>query len=356
MTTSVGIRGLGLYLPDEVRRNDFWPPDVTGAWMQRRPQRPAVPPEHELTDGARRILEAQARQAADPFQGTVERRIMPTGMSLLDMEERAARVALDRAGVAVDQIDLLLTNQTVPDVLLGNPACALHERLGLPAACLSMHTDVATHAFMMQLELAEGMILAGRARFAMLVQSCAPSRLVDVKDPNAPFFGDAATATIVGPVTHGRGLAASAHFTDGRFPKTLIATVPGARWYDAGRVLLHVGDPVQMQRVFLSTADACRTAIEAALAKSARDAMDVDFVGIHQGQPWLRQVVQEYAGLAHARSIDSFRETGYLFASTIPAALALAEDRGLLRPDDLVVLTGGGPGMTYGAAVMTWGV
>jgi 3-oxoacyl-[acyl-carrier-protein] synthase-3 len=355
MTSPVGILGVGLYLPDEIRRNDFWPPHVTAEWMKRRPRRSALSPDEPLTESGRKIVEARASQVADPFQGTVERRILPEGMTLLDMEENAARTALARAGIAASQVDLLLTNQTVPDVLLGNPACALHERLGLPATCLSMHTDVATHAFMLQLELATGMIQSGRARFAMLVQSCAPSRLLHVHDPNAPFFGDCATATLVGPVAPGRGIEATALFTDGRFPTTLIASVPGARWYDDGLVQLHVGDPVQMERVFVRTADACKQAIDAALAKAARDVRDVDFVCIHQGQPWLRQVVQDHAGLGHARSIDTFRETAYLFASTIPASLALAEERELLHAGDVLVFTGGGPGMTYGATVMTWG-
>lgn len=303
----------------------------------------------------RRVLEAQAQQVRDPFLGAVERHILDRSQSIFDMEERAARAAIERAGIGADKIDLLLTNTTVPEVLLGNPACELHQRLGLPRACLATHLDVATHSFMMQLTLAEAMISAGRARYALLVQSCAPSRLLHEMDPIAPFFGDAATAVVVGPVSTGRGVLASVNFTDGRFPRTLVATVPGAAFYDDGHIQLHIADPRQMQSVFLLTADVCKESIDAALDAAGRKPRDVSFFCIHQGTPWLRRVVQEYADLAHTKSIETFQETGYLFASTIPAALATAQERRLLVAGDTAVIAGGGPGMTYGAAVLAWG-
>jgi hypothetical protein len=70
----VGILGIGMYMPPEVRRNDWWPPEVVARWVAQRhaspPRLPAV-----LSDGARRILQAHAEQADDPFLGTVERRV-----------------------------------------------------------------------------------------------------------------------------------------------------------------------------------------------------------------------------------------------------------------------------------------
>src|SRR5262249_8899325 len=116
------------------------------------------------TDGQRRVAAALREQALDPFQGTVERRIMSTEMSVLDMEQRAAVAALADAGVDASAIDLLVADTISPEVLLGNPACQLHARLGLAKACLSLHTSVATYAFLAQLSIAEAMIAAGRAR------------------------------------------------------------------------------------------------------------------------------------------------------------------------------------------------
>lgn len=353
MATAVGILGLGVYLPPQMRRNDWWPPEQVDRWMQER--RAGGPPPEAHTEGARRVLDAILGRMADPFQGTVARHVMPDDMSLLDMEERAAREAITRAGIDLRDIDLLLTNMVVPEVLLGNPAASLHDRLGLQQACFSMHSDVVSYTFMMQLQLAEAMIKAGRARAALLVQSCAPSRLLDMTSAASPFFGDAATAVVVGPVAEGRGLEAFVHVTDGRYQKSLIISVPGARWYDEGRPILHVADPLQAQRLFLETADRWNECVEAVLAKASCTRADVDFVCIHQGAPWLHAAVQEHIGLRSARSIDTFSRTGHVFASSQPINLALAEEQGLLRAGDRVLLLGGGAGLVYGAALVRWG-
>jgi 3-oxoacyl-[acyl-carrier-protein] synthase-3 len=95
--------------------------------------------------------------------------------------------------------------------------------------------------------------------------------------------------------------------------------------------------------------------VDLALARAGRTPGDVDFLCVYQGTPWLRAVVQEYTGLQHARTHETFSTLGYLSAAMIPATLALASRAGSLRDGDLVVMTGGGTGMTYGATVMTWG-
>jgi 3-oxoacyl-[acyl-carrier-protein] synthase-3 len=119
--------------------------------------------------------------------------------------------------------------------------------------------------------------------------------------------------------------------------------------------VIHVADPVQMRDVFLSTADVCKESIDAALATAGLTVRDVGFFAMHQGTPWLRRVVQDHAGLGHARSIESFADPGYLFAAILPAGLALGEAAGLLTDGDIVLATGGGPGMTFGSLVMRWG-
>ncbi|HEX7836917.1 MAG TPA: 3-oxoacyl-[acyl-carrier-protein] synthase III C-terminal domain-containing protein [Kofleriaceae bacterium] len=352
MDTCVGIHAVALYLPPVVRHNDWWPGHIVASWRnQRRPPPPARP----LSPGELRVAAAMCEQAADPFQSAVARHVMPPDMTVLDMAEQAGRAAIARAGVAGSDIDLLLTSIALPDVLLGNPACELHHRLGLPRRCFALETSAATYSFLMQLTLAQAMIATGSARLALLVQACGVTHLVDREDPISPLFGDGATAVVVGPVSDGRGIRAAAHHADGRFPNTLVASVRGGRWYDAGRGEIHVADPVQMRDVFLATADICKESIDAVLAKSGLTTRDVGFFAMHQGTPWIHRVIQDHAGLGHARSIESFSRTGYLFASTIPAGLALADGAGLLADDDLVLATAGGPGVTFGSIAMRWG-
>jgi 3-oxoacyl-[acyl-carrier-protein] synthase-3 len=353
--TSVGILATGMYVPPEVRRNDSWPSDVVARWMEQRRARPIPPIPENLGEGARRVLRANAEHAGDPFQGTVERRVLAPDMTIFDMEERAARDAIARSRIDPMEIDLLLTHTVVPDHQMANPACALHEQLGLSATCLSMHTEATAYSVLGQLALAEASIASGRARYALLVQSCAATRLIEMDDPSSVLLGDGATAVVLGPVSPGRGFLSAVHYTEGRYPQSLIMSVPGGRWFDDGRARVHIGDPRQLYEAHLRIPDTCAESVLAALKRAGHELTDVDFLCVFQGTPWLQRVVYEQLGLRDLEPLDIFHRFGYLSSAMIPAALYVAEHEGKLADGDLVVMTGGGTGMTYGAAVLRWG-
>jgi 3-oxoacyl-[acyl-carrier-protein] synthase III len=352
MKPPIGLLGVATHLPPQTRRNDWWPAATVERWLVARP---ALAPEPgELTPAMARVLAAMAEQAVDPFQGVVERHVMPDGMAAVDMEADAAERAIARAGVDRREIDVLLTHTAVPEYLLSNSACVLHHRLGLAPTCFTMQAEASGHSFLMQLTLAEQMIATGRARHALLVQSSAASRLIEPDDPHSPLLGDGAAAVVVGPARAG-GLLATVHRTDGSYPRALVASVRGGRWYDAGRIVLHRADPEATRRLFLETADRAVEVVAAALREAQVGPADVDFFAIHQGTPWLRCVTQEAIGLDRARSVDTFATTGYLFGASIPLVLETAQRRAIVTSGDLVVMHGGGVGAAYGASVLRWG-
>ena len=340
----IGVLGLGMYAPDAVRTNDWWPRDLIERWIADRRTRPRPPVPSPLTDGVRCVLDATAAYADDPFQGVVERRILEADMSIEDMEVRAAREAIDRSGVAATDIDLVLSYTAVPTYQLQNAACGLHERLGLPRASLALQVEATAYTIFAQLALAEAMITAGRAKHALLVQSSALSRVVEQTHPSSVVVGDAATAIVVGP-TMRAGLLATAHFTDGRFPMSLVL--------DATRRL--VADPQQLWDAQLGTADVCKEAVDVVLARTDLTVADIDYLCAFQGTAWLHGAVASHLGANHAKSVEVFRRFGYLSAAGITASLYIGEQQGQLVRDDLVVMTGGGTGQTFGAAALRWG-
>jgi 3-oxoacyl-[acyl-carrier-protein] synthase-3 len=361
MDRRLGLLGVATYLPPETRYNDWWPSATVERWTRARgaPPRPDAtdapgPASPAITPAMARVVAAMAEQTIDPFQGVIERRVMPGAMTSLEMEVEAATQAIGNARIDRRDIDVLLTHTAVPEYLLSNTACALHHRLELSPACFTMQAEASGHSFLMQLTLAEHMIASGRARHALLVQSAAGSRLLDREDPLSPLFGDGASAVVVGAVPRG-GVLAAVHRTDGSYPRGLVASVPGGRWYDGGRIVLHSADPVAMRQIFLETADRAVEVVSAALADAGQAPSDVDFFAVHQGTPWLRRVTQEAIGLTRARGLDTFATTGYLFGASIPLVLETAQRQGQLAMDDLVVMHGGGVGSTYGAIVLRWG-
>ena len=338
-------------LPPHVRRNDFWDPAVLASSPQSRMQMSS----EALTPGMAAVVTAMKQLARDPSQGTVERRVLADGDSILELEERAARMATERAGVSLDRVDLLLTHRVPSEYQLSNPACELHERLALPRKCCSLQTVGAQHSFLLQLSIAQAMISAGQANTALLVQSSAMSRLLDYTDALSLAFGDGATAVVVGHVGSGRGILSSTHYTEGANPHTLVASVPGKPWYADGRAILHLADMPGPANMLLRTVDMSKASIGDALKLAGIRADEVDVLAMHQGMPWLRRLVQEQTGLTHARPIDTFSKTGHLFGAFVPSTLVAAERDGLLNDGDVVVVAGGGSGMTYGASVIRWG-
>jgi 3-oxoacyl-[acyl-carrier-protein] synthase-3 len=313
------------------------------------------PPPGALSEGAARVVEAMSTYASDPFQGAIQRHVMSDGMTSHDMEELAARDALSRSGIGFDEVDLLLTYTAVPEHLVNNSACVLHGRLGLSRRCFVLQVEATAFSFLAQLTLAEQMIKAGRARRALLVQSCGISRIVDNDDFIAPLFGDGATAVVVGAVTSPSGIIGSVCRTDTSYPFTLVGGVRTGTWYDDGPAVLHSLDLPGARDMFLSIADQGREVIGAALELTKHTPSEIDFFACHQGTVWIRRVVQAFVGLDAARSIDSFPTVGSLFASNIPLVLRHAEDANLIAPGNLVLMFGGGTGSTYGSTLVRWG-
>jgi 3-oxoacyl-[acyl-carrier-protein] synthase-3 len=351
--TQTGILGIGVFLPDDVRRNDWWPEPLVNAWRQRIAAQPYHPPPDD--EGERLVWAARNEVGGDPFWGAVERRVMPPEMTALDMEIAASKRALSKADVPATEIDLVLVQSTIPDMLTTNTACTIHEALGVPRSCFTLLIEGACNAFQQQFALADALIKTGQAKRALLVQSCSLSRVLPYDQPHSTVFGDGATAVVVGPVSEGRGLLAAEHHVNGMLNKTLISTVPDADWWAEGRVVFHHVCPKNSQQMLADVPSMGRATIRGALARTPYGPLDVDFYAGHQPNTWYRSVTQSFAGLDRARYLDTFKWAGNISAANIPLILSRALDEGLLHDDDLVVTQSGGSGLSFSSLAFRWG-
>ena len=364
--TSVGIHGVGFYLPEEVRGNDWWSATLVeqwrekkkghtvpsqSRWVERQGDGPDLPP----MPGIPRVIEALTALKDDPFQGSRQRRIAPDGMVASELEVRAARDAISRAGIDPNEIGFLLSYSSVPDYLLTPNACAVHKRLGLPERCLSLAVEGACNTFALQLNLAERLISSGQYRYGLLVGSSLGSRVVPSQQPGSALLGDGAVAVVVGPVAEGYGILGRSHHTDGTNHCGVVIGVPGKRWYEEGRNVFYVENPALGRGLILTVADHAKESIEEALADARMTKADVDFYGCHQGTAWIRQVTQEFAELQAARTIDTFGFAASLMGANLPLVFASAEREGLLRDGDVVATFSGGLGETWSSLVLRWG-
>ncbi len=357
MNKSIGILGVGLYLPPTVRKNEYWPDHVVARWKDRaarRFQRMRDELEKDRSEVGRMTLEAVAALIDDPFQGARERRVIADDMKASDMETIAAREAIARSGVPLEEIDVVLSHQICPDYINVPSAAVVHGNLGLKERTQAVMVDAACNSFMNQLVLAQGLIATGRARYALLTQSSALTRFPESGEVIDSWNGDAGSAVIVGPVSEGRGLLGYSHQTNGKMWGTLVCGVPGGRWQDA-RCEIYSEDPRSNLEWVVTLPHRAKEAVDRALSDSGLGAADVNFYASHQGFKWLHPVTMAAAGLSHAKGVDHFHITAAISSVNLPFQLAMGEREGLLRPGDVVACFQGGTGMTWSGMALRWG-
>lgn len=356
---NVGIHGIGIYLPENIRKNDWWPEHIVESWRANGQLKNVARSQKEhrdpTTEGARKTLSGMEEWADDPFKGAMERRVMSKGMASSDMEVAAAEDAICRAGIDREKIDLLLTYSQLPDQLIIPNATLVHHRLGLEQRCLSMGTESGCNSFLHQFALAEKMVKGGAARFALLIQSSAVQHLCRQEDPHSAWFGDGATAVVVGPVKDDYGLLSESHFTDGSMHDALQGGYPGKRWHEAERIILYAKNRNSARRMLLMICDVARLGVLDALEKAQLRPRDVDFYATHQSTRWFRKVTQEYIGLDRAQSFDSFPWTASLGACNIPFMMGMGEREGILRNGQSVAMHTGGSGIVWSGMILRWG-
>jgi 3-oxoacyl-[acyl-carrier-protein] synthase-3 len=354
---NAGIYGVGVYLPEVVRTNDYWPAETVARWGQKtdgKLDRPASSAKEEELAGSRIVLEEMGKFRGDPFKGFRERRIMPEGMLTSTMEIEAGQRALEAAGVKAEEIDVLLTYSTLPDYHMVANAATVHHGLGLKTTCYTAQTDGVCNAFMQQMTYVEPMIRLGTAKRALIIQSSGTSRLVRQEDPKSAWFGDGATAVVVGPVAEEYGVRGWAHETWSHLVHGIVCGVPGKRWYD-GAPYAYIEEQSVAREMLVGHFHESRRLIHTALERGGLTPEAVDFYACHQGFAWLREATQRHAGLERAKSVDTYAFAGSLLGGNVPLVLHTALQEGLLREGDNLVAYSGAAGAMISALTLKWG-
>jgi len=176
------IRGLGIWLPTELRLNDAWPTDFI-AEARARGDRTLVDIPTAGADHAADVTARHLRETADdPFIGATQRYVAADEDHAWRAETDAARAALEDGGVSPEEVDAVLSWSIVPDRAAHATAPKVAAELGATGA-FATSVDAGCASALVQLQLAVGLIESGRARHVVLTQSHLITRAFPLAHP-----------------------------------------------------------------------------------------------------------------------------------------------------------------------------
>ncbi len=210
-----------------------------------------------------------------------------------------------------------------------------------------------------QLDLATGLVEAGRARFVLCVVSHQLGRVNDLDLPFSPLFGDASAAFVVGPVPDGRGVVRIVRGGDGslRGAVTLqFKETPDATWWNGGNGPVVPGqtDPAAARSI---ARDILRYPIDTIHELCSATGMQIDEIAalaMIQPVPWYQAAVADGLRMHTDRVPTTFGTYAHLGGAGVIANLIEARRRDLLRDGANVVLYAHGAGITRYAMLVKW--
>ena len=313
------IAGTGSYLPPKVVTNDELAAkmDTSDAWIQER-------------TGIRQ------RHIAEPSQASS------------DLALEASRRALEAAGLAPGDLDLIVVATSTPDYVFPSTACLLQAKLGAKGGA-AFDVQAVCSGFLYGLATADSFIRAGTHRNALVVGAEVFSRILDWNDrATCVLFGDGAGAVVL-TASDKPGIHASVLHADGSYAG--ILSVPGN--VCGGAI---TGSPfLQMQgnQVFKVAVKVLDEAAREVVAKAGMQLADVDWLIPHQANVRILEATAKRVGLPRERLVVTVDHHANTSAASVPLALDEYVRAGKIRPGHRVMLEGVGGGFTWGAALVT---
>lgn len=280
--------------------------------------------------------------------GIEQRYFCGDGENVMTLARDATVQALDRAGLAPGQVDVLVVATCTPNGNFPSVAAQIQGALGLPQHCVALDVNAACSGFVHALAVARG-LLAGMAgavrRHAVIVGAEQFSKILDFDDRSTcVLFGDGAGAVVMGaePAPQGlerQGLLAVSMGTDGTLGPALC-TVDGYIQMNGREVYKHAVR--QMGQV------------PGVLADAGLTIDDVAHLVPHQANVRILEAAAKGLGLDSVRVVVTVDRHANTSAASIPLALDVANGQGRLRQGDVVLLEAFGAGFVWGEAVLRW--
>lgn len=279
--------------------------------------------------------------------GIKQRHIAEENELTSDMAFEAAKIALEKSGKTIEDIDGIIVATTTPDRTFPSTAVYVQDKLNMKHG-FAFDVQAVCSGFVYSLSIANGLIKSGQAKNLLVIGADKMSSIIDWEDRNTcVLFGDGAGAVVLSATEEAnKGILSTAMHSDGSLADLL--------YMDGGVALNHSVGKMFMQgpKVMKHATDKMSGAILGALEKVNLTIKDVDWLVPHQANARILVAVAKKLGIPEEQVIMTVEKQANTTAATIPLALFDGIESGKIKEGDLIAMEALGGGLTWGSAVI----
>lgn len=284
--------------------------------------------------------------------GVERRHVCAPDQTTSQMCIEAAKVAMADAGVGPEDIDMVITGTTTPDLIFPNISTIIQHELGIPA-CTAFSLEAACTGFIYALSTADKFVKAGESKCALVLGAECITKLVDWSDRNTcVLFGDGAGAAILKPSDE-PGIISCHLGADGKY-KDLLYYPAGASNDLAVAGTDAVGIMMSGSEVFKVAVKTLGNIVIKTLNDAGISKEELDWLVPHQANIRIIQAMAKRLDMPMEKVILTVQDHGNTSAASVPMALDVGVRDGRLKRGDLILMEAFGGGFTWGSVLMRY--
>ncbi|AGR76622.1 beta-ketoacyl-ACP synthase III [Aliarcobacter butzleri] len=287
--------------------------------------------------------------------GIKERRIANEGEASSDLGARAGELAIERAGISKEEIDLVICATVTPDFLcMPSTACLIAAKLGLPNV-MAFDVSAACTGFVYALNVAKAFIESGMKKNVLIVGAEKYSAILDYTDRTTCFlFGDGAGAAIISATNDkSESIIDINCSSDGNYEDLIKTPGGGSKNPCSQEVLENKMACIKMKgnETFKLAVKTLTSDVKTMLEKHNLTNEDINHFIPHQANYRIIKAVGEALDLSDEKTVVTVDKYGNTSAASIPMAMNYAFEQGKIKAGDTILFDAFGGGLTWGSAL-----
>ncbi|MDE2308282.1 MAG: ketoacyl-ACP synthase III [Xanthomonadaceae bacterium] len=284
--------------------------------------------------------------------GICQRHIAADGETTGDLAFKAARNALEAAGVKASELDLIILGTTTPDIIFPSTACLVQHRLGADG-CAAFDVNAACSGFVYALGIADKFIRSGQSKKVLVIGAETLTRMVDwTERETCVLFGDGAGAVVL-EASSEPGIYATCLHADGGYKELLynpVGVSVGFKDEPNHGVRIHMSGR-EVFKVAVKTLDSL---VDETLQAAGMQESDIDWLIPHQANLRIIHATAKRLNMPMERVIVTVDKHANTSSGSVPLALDYAVRSGKVQRGQNLLLEAFGGGFTWASAMLRY--